>query len=73
MPFIVISDEAEKAIRGDIKRDISMQGHQHPDGCWSIRLQQETLDELLNHQIPGETLSDTIIRLIRETHRSGKC
>lgn len=57
MPIIRITAEAHKAITGATG--------QESDGSHMIRLERETLMRLREVELPGETISDTIIRLAK--------
>jgi hypothetical protein len=35
-----------------------------PDGQWEVKLEPRTVVWLLDHAFPGETIEDTIIRLL---------
>jgi hypothetical protein len=40
-----------------------------PDGQWQVKLEHRTISWLLDHAFPGETIEDTILRLIGAQHK----
>ena len=40
-------------------------GVRQPDGAWLVPLDDETLEHLQQHRLPGETNDDLVSRLIR--------
>lgn len=69
MPIITISHEAQLAIRGAATNPFNQTGTQRPDGSWDVPVEQDTLDRIHEAQLAGETLSDTIIRVVLTANR----
>lgn len=64
MPVILITDEAEKAVRGAAEKPFRNEGEKLPDGMWKVHLEWETVEGLRRYKQEGESLSDVIIRLL---------
>jgi hypothetical protein len=64
MPRINITNEAMLAIRSasTAPGGFNQTANRRSDGTWDVPLEEDTLDRLKSQQLPGETLSDTIIR-----------
>ena len=64
MTRIRINDEAMRAIMGVAENEFRQTGRKAPDGLWDVPVEQDTLDRILQHRMPDESMSDTIIRVI---------
>lgn len=74
MKKIIISTEAKTALffARDLRRDWKETATPNNDGTWTVPFEDETLDAMKARQFPGESLSDTIIRLCQFTQSGGK-
>lgn len=63
MPNVIITNDAAAAIRAAAQGSFHNDGHRLQNGSWVIPLGEDTLEALQGVQFPGETLSDTIIRI----------
>jgi len=66
MNWITITKEAHEAIKRAATLPFFEMGVENDDGSWEIPLSPAVLDRLEQQQKPGETLSDTILRAIKE-------
>lgn len=62
---LTISDEAARLIRSIGYDNFQSSGQRLPDGNWSVPFDDEVIQHVDDQKLPGETVSDTIIRLIR--------
>lgn len=67
MNRVVISDAAHAAIMatGQVKA-----GEKIAAGKWEVEVSDETLARLEKHKFPGETVSETLVRIL-ERQRTG--
>lgn len=74
MKKIIISAEAKAAISAarDLSRDWKETAVPNNDGTWTVPFEDDTLDAMKARQFPGESLSDTIIRLCQFARSGGK-
>lgn len=70
MPTINITEEASRALRGLATKPFRDTGTRRADGTIDVPVEEETVERLSGCAMPGETASDTIIRLAA-FHRSG--
>lgn len=64
MPHITVKDSTKRMIQaaGDF---VNFERCSLMDGdTWAIPMSQETIDRLQKHQLAGETLDDTVVRLL---------
>lgn len=61
---INITNEARLAIRGAALLPFRETGTQRANGTWDIPVEETTLEAVRRQQQSGETLSDTLIRLV---------
>jgi hypothetical protein len=65
MPTITISSRAHDAIRrSSTTASFNETGVQLPNGDWRVPLTSDTIDRLRQVQHAGETISDTIERIL---------
>lgn len=62
--LVNISAEAEAAIRSKASQNFKSDAIACTDGTWDVPLQPDTIERLKAVAFEGETISDTIIRLI---------
>jgi hypothetical protein len=62
---LTITREAHNALRGRARPGDSFvdMSQARPDGMLDIPVREETIERIEQAQIPGETISDTIIRI----------
>lgn len=63
MPYVVLSKEAEAAVRSLAEGDISDWSGPRADGQYDVWLSHEVLGAILSSMFVGETISDTVYRL----------
>lgn len=68
MKTIRISAHTHRAIAEESIMPFRSNGFRQADGTWLIQLADDTYEGLLEHQLSGETIEDTILRVIY-THR----
>ena len=61
--WVNITAEAEAAIRAKAELPFRNNGERLADGTWDIPISITTFEGLIEVQLPGETLSDTIVRI----------
>jgi hypothetical protein len=59
---IRITDEAARAIQGLALNDFRNHCTQNPDGSWMMPLDREVAERIEKNRLPGETVSDALIR-----------
>lgn len=64
MPVINITREANDAIRAAAIGTFKEAGKQCINGTWDVPIDAEVLSHLREMQAVGETISDTIVRLV---------
>lgn len=62
MPRVIVTPEAAALIRAAAELPYRDTSTKLPNGQISIPIDADTLEALKKHQLPGESLSDTIIR-----------
>ena len=70
MPSIRITNETMRMIRGAAIYDFRQTGQRQADGTWLIEISEEVAARLSEAALPGETVDDTIQRIIRESRRA---
>lgn len=63
MPSIWLSNDAMNAIRATAD-NFKQTATRAPGGGWNTPISDEVLERLKQHQLPGETLSDTVLRAV---------
>lgn len=65
MVMLHLTDEAHRAIRAasDAPGGFKQTGTQRSDGSWDVPVGDDTLERIQSVAHPGETLSDTILRV----------
>lgn len=70
---INVTNECQQAIRSAATgNEFKNNGTQRADGTWDIPVDEEVVDRLKEVAFPGETYSDTIIRLAAFERSGGK-
>lgn len=64
MPLIRITDETRQILLAKAPSTFIFSGEQQANGDWCISLEWQTAERLRNHRLAGETLSDTIARVL---------
>lgn len=64
MPRIVISEECHRMIMAKAEWEFKETGEKRADGTWSIPVDWELVKRIRTHQLSGETLNDTIHRIL---------
>ena len=65
MPNRIISNECMNLIRSKAEFPFDNSGsRQLDDGNWSVPMSDETIERVQEHNLDGETFSDTIIRIL---------
>lgn len=67
MPTIILTDEAHNAIRSVASEVFRATGTRLPDGRWSVQIKPITYFKIKGEANPGESMSDTVLRMIKET------
>lgn len=62
--LVNMTAEAVAAIRSAAIYDFKQTGTQRDDGTWDVPLEAETVDGIREKMLPGETISDAIIRIV---------
>jgi hypothetical protein len=70
--YLVLTQEAVAVIRGAAHGEFRQTGHRLTDGTWSVPFRQETVDRIKARQLLGETISDTLIRIMALACGAGK-
>lgn len=65
MKTIVITDEAMDIVRNAAALPFQQTATKLRGNCWSVPVSTEVLDRIVSTALPGETMSDTIIRVTR--------
>ena len=64
MPEIVVTNECHELVRSKAISKFRPGSRRLYDGSWVITLDIEVIQRIESYAIPGETLSDTIIRVL---------
>lgn len=64
MPRIIITASAHNAIRRAAQGAFHSEGKQLGNGSWNVRLGEDTIARVESHALPGESFSDTIVRVL---------
>lgn len=64
MPDVIITNECHQLIRSRSVGGFRNTGQQMVDGTWMIPLERSTLEAVMSYRLDGETISDTIIRVL---------
>lgn len=64
--MVRITDEAMRAIESAAINPFNQIGQKMNDGTWLVPLSNDLVARLMALRVPGETLSDTIIRGLRK-------
>ena len=67
MTWITVQNITRQALRAQKRKEAVWDAsceQQLPDGQWQVKLDYGTVSWLLEHAFPGETIEDTILRLI---------
>lgn len=59
-----VTDEAYNLVRSKAIKPFESTGHQLPDGSWMVPLSDDVAEHVNKRALPGESFSDTIVRLI---------
>lgn len=65
MKTIVIADEAMDIVRNAATLPFQQTATKLPGNCWFVPVSPELVDRIVSVALPGETMSDTIIRVTR--------
>jgi hypothetical protein len=68
MPSVRITEETMRMIRSAAIYDFRQTGQRQADGTWLIVIDDQVAARLSEAGLPGETVDDTIQRIIRQ-HR----
>jgi hypothetical protein len=71
MPSIRITEETMRMIRSTAIYDFRQTGQRQDDGTWLIAIGDEVAARLSEAARPGETVDDTVQRIIRQ-HRGAR-
>lgn len=63
MPYVVLTKEAEAAVRMHADGDTSNWPRPRADGQYDVWLSHEVLGAIVESMFIGETISDTVLRL----------
>jgi hypothetical protein len=71
---VTITDEAMRAIRAASTNGFNQTGTRAADGSgvWNVPLHVDTLSRIHDARMAGETLSDTIIRVVSLAQHAGR-
>jgi hypothetical protein len=67
LPQVTLTNEAHELVRSTADSSYLETGIQLPGGCWSIPLEQTTIDRVMEHALPGDSISSVIIRIFRDS------
>jgi|KBSSwiStaDraftv2_1062776.scaffolds.fasta_scaffold918882_2 hypothetical protein len=64
--IVRISDRAAQILRANVSPGFAFRptGTRNADGTWDVPFEIETLEEIKDQLLPGETLSDAIERIV---------
>jgi hypothetical protein len=64
MPQVIITDECHQALLKASTLPFLATGKKRANGDWQIPLEWCTIERLRRYQLQGESLSDTILRIV---------
>jgi hypothetical protein len=64
MPIVTLTREAVSIVRGAATRPFRETAVPRPDGLFDVPLGADTLEAIQARAFPGESLSDTVVRII---------
>ncbi|HEX6826421.1 MAG TPA: hypothetical protein VF077_08910 [Nitrospiraceae bacterium] len=68
MPVLKLTQEAYNAIKQEARLPFKQGGSRLIGGMWHVPISQDVMHAISDAQLAGESLSDTIIRMINRYH-----
>ena len=64
MPDVNITNDCLELIRSKALRGLRGNGQRMSDGTWMVHLGDDTIERIMSYRLDGESISDTIIRVL---------